>query len=37
MGSLLLHNPLVQFYLLFVGALGVAFIWDYQVGRRIRK
>jgi hypothetical protein len=29
MGTLLLHNPWVQFYLLFVGALGVVFIWDY--------
>ena len=28
MGSLLLHNPWVQFYLLYVGALLVAFVWD---------
>jgi hypothetical protein len=29
MGTLLLHNPWIQFYLLYVGPLGVAFIWDY--------
>jgi hypothetical protein len=29
MGTLLLHNPWVQFYLLYVGALGVVFICDY--------
>jgi hypothetical protein len=29
MGTLLLHDPVVQIFLLFVGALGVAFIWDY--------
>jgi hypothetical protein len=28
-GDLLLHHPLVHFYLLFVAALGVAFVWDY--------
>jgi hypothetical protein len=29
MGNLLLHHPLIQFYLLFVAALFVAFLWDY--------
>jgi hypothetical protein len=29
MGNLLLHYPLVQFYLLYVGALFVAFLWDF--------
>ena len=29
MGTLLLHNPWVQFYLLYVAALFVACIWDY--------
>jgi hypothetical protein len=29
MQTLLLHNPLVQFYLLFIGALSVALICDY--------
>jgi hypothetical protein len=29
MGTLLLHSPWVQFYLLYLGALGVGFIWDY--------
>jgi hypothetical protein len=29
MGTLLLHHPLVQFYLVYVGALLVALIWDY--------
>jgi hypothetical protein len=29
MGIFLLHHPLVQFYLLFVAALFIAFIWDY--------
>ena len=27
MGTLLLHNPWVQFYLLYVGALGVVVLW----------
>jgi hypothetical protein len=29
MGTLLLHHPWVQFYLLCVGALGVTVLWDY--------
>jgi hypothetical protein len=29
MGTLLLHEPCIYFYLLYVGALGIAFIWDY--------
>jgi hypothetical protein len=29
MGSILLHNPGVQLYLLCVGALLIAFLWDY--------
>ena len=29
MGNVLLHHPLVQFYLLFVAALFIAFIRDY--------
>ena len=29
MGALLLHHPLVQFYLLYAGALWAVFIWDY--------
>jgi hypothetical protein len=29
MGNILLHNPWIQFYLLYVTALSVAFIWDY--------
>jgi hypothetical protein len=28
MGTFLLHNPWVQFYLLYVGALSVVFLWD---------
>jgi hypothetical protein len=32
MGALLLHNPWIQFYLVWVGALGIAFIWDYMRG-----
>jgi hypothetical protein len=28
MGNLLLHNPWVQFYLVYVGALAVVFVWD---------
>ena len=32
MGSLLLHDPWVQFYLLLVGALWIIFIWDYYMG-----
>jgi hypothetical protein len=28
MGTLLLHNPCVQFYLLCLGALSIALIWD---------
>ena len=28
MGTLLLHNPWVYFYLVYTGALGVAFIWN---------
>jgi hypothetical protein len=28
MGTLLLHDPVVQFYLLYVAALVVACIWD---------
>jgi hypothetical protein len=27
MGTILIHHPLVQLYLLFVGALAVAVIW----------
>jgi hypothetical protein len=37
MGTLLLHNQLVQFYLLFAGALGVALLWDYWGGFRTRQ
>ena len=29
MGAILLRHPLVHFYLLSVGVLGVAFLWDY--------
>ena len=29
MGAILLRHPLVQLYLLYVGVLGVAFLWDY--------
>jgi len=29
MRNILLHNPWVQFYLLYAGALWVVFIWDY--------
>ena len=29
MGTILLHHPWVQFYLLYVGALWGVFIWDY--------
>jgi hypothetical protein len=29
MGDLLLHHPYVQFYLLFVGALLLAVLWDW--------
>jgi len=28
MGTLLLHNPWVQFYLLYAGALSIALLWD---------
>jgi hypothetical protein len=28
MGYYLLEHPLVQLYLLYVGALSIAFIWD---------
>jgi hypothetical protein len=27
MGTLLLHDPFVQFYLLYVGVLWIAFFW----------
>jgi hypothetical protein len=29
MGTFLLHNPWIQFYLLYAGALWIAFLWDY--------
>ena len=29
MGDLLLHHPYVQFYMLFVGALLLAVLWDW--------
>jgi hypothetical protein len=29
MDTLLLHNPLVHFYVLYVAALFVAHFWDY--------
>jgi hypothetical protein len=29
MGNLLLHNPWVQFYVLNVGVLGIALIYDF--------
>jgi hypothetical protein len=29
MGSLLLHHPWVQFYLVLVGLLGMVFLWDW--------
>ena len=29
MRDLLLHNPWVQFYLVYVGAWTVVFVWDY--------
>jgi hypothetical protein len=28
MGSLLLHNPAVQFHLLYITLSSIAFIWD---------
>jgi hypothetical protein len=31
MGPLLLHNPWIQFYVLFVGALWIVFLWDYYL------
>ena len=33
MGTLLLHNPWIHFYLLYVAALLVACIWDYLHSR----
>jgi hypothetical protein len=29
METLVLHNPLIHFYLLYVTALSIALIWDY--------
>jgi hypothetical protein len=37
MGILLLHDPRIQFYLLFVGALWIAVIWDYLCRRAATK
>jgi hypothetical protein len=39
MGSLLLHNRVVQFYLVYLALLSIAFIWDRlrQPGRQGRR